>query len=291
MGEWGKPVPPRWTHVRILVVEDDPVQAKAVAEALGQQGWSVEEVESVDEAREALSEASFDVAVVDHELPDGTGLEVLETGQREAPGIPVVYLTGTGDEEVALKALSQGAAMYLTKGGNAAAELPETIRDVAEGYEGVAPVEVVEQEESEDPDRPPAKGRRTRHGPAMEGPVDADGELADVLAALVDGPVLGIGVYGEDGQVRAADLPEGVAAEAAGVLASAVAHQFEALSGVFDLGIESQYLLGRGEEGVLGLTVVPGPLVVVVFLVDEVAREQATRILFRLAAQVWEAAE
>lgn len=279
-------------ELRILVVEDDPVQAKAVAEALGQEGWSVQGVESVEEAREALEGASYDVVVVDHELPDGTGLEVLEAGQRELPTVPVVYLTGTGDEEVALKALSQGAAMYLTKGENAVTDLPDTVRDIAESYQGVAPVEVVEQDEDHGgPDRPPAKRGRTRAGPTVEGRVESDGDLDAVVEGLVEEPVKGIGVYGDDGQVRAAEFPKGIGAEAAGVLASAVAHQFEALSGVFDLGIESQFLLGRGENGVLGLTVVPGPLVVVVFLVTDISREQATRILFRLAAQVWEAAE
>lgn len=281
--------------MQVLVVEDDPVQAQAIEKTLQQEDWTIRVAEGVQEALEALEEGGFDVAIVDHELPDGTGLEVLEAAKIEAPDVPVVYLTGTGNEEVALQALSQGAVRYLTKGEDATEDLPDAIREADEGFHGVSPVEVVEDEPggsrgspdtsslSEGEGAPPSGGQ-------VESRVDSDAtNLSDLLGDLVGPPILGIGVFEDGGQVVDARLPEGVEADAAGVLAAAAAHQFEGLAGVFDLELAGQVLLGRGENGTLGVTVVPGPTVVALLMDREVNRERATRMLFQVAAQVHEA--
>lgn len=284
--------------VDVLFVEDDPVQAKAIQAALAEaEGWDVERVETVERADEAVAEGGMDVAVVDYSLPDGTGLDVLETFQREAPGIPVVFLTGTGDEDVALQAMSQGAADYLSKGEDDVAEgLVDAIREATESFSGVTPVEIVDKEERDearDRDRAgttPGSGTGTRvEGTGEESSREAPEDLEGLLDAVVEPPVLGLGVFDDRGKVLAARFPDDVEADAAGVLSAAVAHQFEGLSGVFDLGIEGQYLLGRGDAGLLGLTVIPGPMIVVLVLETDVPRAKATERLFQVAAQVWEA--
>lgn len=273
--------------MHVLVVEDDPTQADTIRKVLEREDWTVRLTETVEEADDALAEGDYDVAVVDYALPDGTGIEVLEACQRDAPDMPALFLTGTGDEDVALQALSQGAARYLTKGDSIATDLPDAVREVSEAYEGVSPVEIVEEEDGA------AEVSRSWSGGEGEGTTTAtEGPTPESLDALVDDiveePILGLGVFNDRGDVLSAKLPEDIKADAAGVLSAAVAHQFEGLSSVLDLDLEGQVLLGRGKNGVVGLTVVPGPMLVVLLTERSVSRERATRKLFQIAAQVWE---
>lgn len=277
--------------MHVLVVEDDPVQIKAIEKTLQQEDWTVRTAEGVEEALGVLEEGGLDVAIVDHQLPDGSGLDVLKASKREAPNVPVIYLTGTGSEEVALQALSQGAVRYLTKDEDATEGLVDAVREAAEGFHGVSPVEVVEAEEGDEtgglPESRPSPRPETGQ---VESRVDPDvSDVGQLLEDLVEPPILGIGVFEDGGKVVEARLPDGVEADAAGVLAAAAAHQFEGLAGVFDLDLAGQVLMGRGDNGILGVTVVPGPTVVALLLQREVNREKATRVLFRIAAQVHEA--
>lgn len=275
--------------MHVLVVEDDPTQADTIRKVLEREDWTVSLTETVEEAVDILGTDGHDVAIVDYDLPDGDGLDVLEACQREAPDMPALFLTGTGDEEVALQALSHGAARYLTKGDSIATDLPDSIREVTEAYEGVSPVEIVEEEGG--------GAEVSRSWAGEEGTTTAATEepTPDSLDALVDDlveePILGVGVFNDRGDVLSAKLPEEIKADAAGVLSAAVAHQFEGLSSVLDLDLEGQVLLGRGRNGVVGLTVVPGPMLVVLLTERSVSRERATKKLFQVAAQVWETTE
>lgn len=270
----------------VLLVEDDPSQARTIQKTLEAEDWSVEVAGTVEEAVEALEGDPPDVAIVDYRLPDGDGLDVLETSKREAPGTPVLFITGTGDEEVALQALSRGAARYLVKGGDTPAELPDAVRGAVESWSGITPVEVVETA-----DKPTADPESADERPLTTTATVEDGSLEEFVHELVEPPVLGLGVYDDKGSRVAASLPDDVDESAPGVLAAAASHQMEGLASVFDLDIEGQVLLARGGNGVLGLTVVPGPLVVVLLLDPAVDREVATDRLFRVAAEVWERAD
>lgn len=113
--------------MRILYVEDNPADADLVR--LGLQRAppplpSLQVVTSLAQARQALLQpAQFDLALLDLNLPDGHGLElVAEIRQRRLP-LVVVVLTGQGDEAQVVAALKAGADDYLAKGG----ELSERI--------------------------------------------------------------------------------------------------------------------------------------------------------------------
>lgn len=277
-------------HVQVLVVEDDPAHAHAVEKAVEGEGWDVAHAESVEEAGEAVDGGNdLDIAVVDYRLPDGTGLDVLDDLRRDAPGVPVVFLTGRGDEEVAMEALSRGAVRYIVKGDDPASDLPDVLREVAEGWSGVEPVEAVEEPE------PEPRKERGETGSPFERPVTAqvesegDQDLDDALEDLLSPPIVGIGVYDDRGGLEAARFPEAVDTDAAGVLAAAVTHQFEGLAGAMDLGIQGQILMGRGDNGTLGVTVVPGPLLVLALFEEDTDRDEATQGLFEVARAVWEA--
>lgn len=104
-------------QVRILIVDDQPQIRSAFRRILDQAGYQVTCEEDVPGARARLAQESgaFDVVLTDLALPSGTGLDVLAAAHDADPTLPVVFVTGTGDVEMAQRALEHGALRYLTK--------------------------------------------------------------------------------------------------------------------------------------------------------------------------------
>lgn len=118
------------TTLRLLLVEDDPADARLTQALLGQAGvaaqWS---------CAGKLADVSFgddgewvDCALVDLGLPDSQALEVVREISRRAPRLPVVVLSGNSDEVFALRAVREGAQDYLVKGRTDPSLLAKTIR-------------------------------------------------------------------------------------------------------------------------------------------------------------------
>ncbi len=104
--------------LRILLVEDSEHDVIAFRRAL-EKSQVLSEVTHCARAEQALerldTDPMFDLVVTDHKLPGMTGLELChELLQREAP-LPLVILTGTGSEHLAIKALKAGVDDYLIK--------------------------------------------------------------------------------------------------------------------------------------------------------------------------------
>ncbi len=105
--------------IRILLVEDNPDDALLLRRTLneGPRGqFDLIHVERLDPALKQLREQAPDVVLLDLFLPDSRGLETFRTLHDQAPGIPVVVLTGLADETVAITAAKEGAQDYLVKG-------------------------------------------------------------------------------------------------------------------------------------------------------------------------------
>ncbi|MGQ3212324.1 sensor histidine kinase [Shinella sp.] len=101
--------------VRILYIDDDPILARLAERALGRLGYEVSHAEDVERGRALFAEGGFDAVVLDHFLKSGTGLSFLRE-LADAPGaVPVVYVTGSSDAQVAVEALKAGAADYVIK--------------------------------------------------------------------------------------------------------------------------------------------------------------------------------
>lgn len=100
---------------RVLVVDDDTGTREILREALATHGYDVVEAGSCAEARSRLAGRPPDVALLDYQLPDGTALDILSDFHRESPEIPVVILTGYGTVDLAVQAIQEGAAHFLTK--------------------------------------------------------------------------------------------------------------------------------------------------------------------------------
>lgn len=117
--------------MRILLVEDNPTDALLVEAALEDSKVPLSvfvHVETLAQAEVQIRAASFDVILVDLNVPDGQGLGNFERIQRAAPPVPVIVLTGVADEQTALDAIQRGAADYLIKGQTETAILDRSIR-------------------------------------------------------------------------------------------------------------------------------------------------------------------
>jgi PAS domain S-box-containing protein len=75
-----------------------------------------------------LKKDSCDIILLDYILPDGTGLDVLDQMTSRDLQIPVVMVTGQGNERIAVQAIQRGASDYLIKGGDYLVTLPALIR-------------------------------------------------------------------------------------------------------------------------------------------------------------------
>ncbi len=104
--------------VRLLLVEDNPVDALCLKEALEQSNgtkFEISHVETLAEAKEFLGTEDFDVVVLDLGLPDSQGLETFVEVRDFALATPIVVLSGLDDEILAHEAVRKGAQDYLLK--------------------------------------------------------------------------------------------------------------------------------------------------------------------------------
>ena len=102
-------------RVTILLVEDDASFGDVLSEELRARGHEVERAGTIADARERLREARFDVALLDLQLPDGSGLDILREIAAEALPVEALVLTGNAEVPSALEAMRLGAYDYVAK--------------------------------------------------------------------------------------------------------------------------------------------------------------------------------
>jgi diguanylate cyclase (GGDEF)-like protein/PAS domain S-box-containing protein len=111
--------PAKSETIRVLLIEDNPGDARLVKEMLvGTEVYrfSLEHVERISEGLVLVGRGDFHVILLDLSLPDGQGLETVKKVCLEAPGFPVIILTGLADETIAIQSVKMGAQDYLVKG-------------------------------------------------------------------------------------------------------------------------------------------------------------------------------
>jgi signal transduction histidine kinase/DNA-binding response OmpR family regulator len=100
---------------RILIVDDEPLLRRAMADYLAECGY---ETSTAADGAEGLAQAraeQFDVVLVDLRMPRVDGLEVIATLHAEQPELPIVVISGTGVLSDAIAAMRRGAWDYITK--------------------------------------------------------------------------------------------------------------------------------------------------------------------------------
>ncbi len=120
--------------IRILLIEDDTIDQLAFKRHLEREklAYQYELVRSVEHALAALKTREFDIILSDYNLGDGTALDVCAA----AKGIPLIVITGAGNEEIAVKALKSGAYDYIIKDSerNYLKILPLTVEKAVQSY-------------------------------------------------------------------------------------------------------------------------------------------------------------
>jgi len=100
----------------IALLEDDPVTAAAVAAVIGAGGWACVCFQRGHDLIQALRTTQFDLFVLDWNLPDVSGLTVLDViRHRIGPAAPVLLLTSRASEEDVVAGLNAGADDFVTK--------------------------------------------------------------------------------------------------------------------------------------------------------------------------------
>ena len=103
----------------VLLVEDNPADARSLREMLDKGGSHETElthVKRLTEAETYLAQHTVEIILLDLGLPDAQGLEAVRRVRAAAPRVPLVVLTGLEDESVTEAALQEGAQGCLIKG-------------------------------------------------------------------------------------------------------------------------------------------------------------------------------
>jgi len=119
----------------ILLIEDNPGDARLIQEMLkesGSQSVELKHVASMNDAEKYLAAGSADIILLDLGLPDAQGLDAVRRARKAAPGIPLVVLSGLDDESMAVQAMQEGAQDYLIKGQIEPRELVRALRYAVE---------------------------------------------------------------------------------------------------------------------------------------------------------------
>src|SRR5580693_4280607 len=99
----------------ILVVDDEAEIREGLELLLNSEGYSVSTAGSGADGLSRLEDRPFDLMLLDVNLPDRNGIELLREVRERAPGLPVVMITAYGSIDMARSAFKSGARDYITK--------------------------------------------------------------------------------------------------------------------------------------------------------------------------------
>lgn len=123
--------------LRSLIIEDDPTLVMLVRQILKKYSdlsHHIESAKTIEEATSLLSSQHFDIAILDLNLPDSSGIESLKSIVKQAPNMVVIVLTGMDSEELGIEAMKCGAQDFLIKGNYDNTLLVRSIRHSLERH-------------------------------------------------------------------------------------------------------------------------------------------------------------
>jgi CheY-like chemotaxis protein len=132
-------------QITVLLIEDNPGDVLLIQMQLMRSQpvrYDVHHVEQLSRGIEKLkSGLNPDVVLLDLNLPDSAGLNMIETIHAQAPDVPIIVLTGSDDDELGLDAVKRGAQDYLIKGQVSGGLLGRSIRYAIERKKLLAQLE------------------------------------------------------------------------------------------------------------------------------------------------------
>lgn len=102
-------------QTKILYVEDEAMLCELFSAVMTPRGYSVDTVQTGVEALQKHADNTYDIVAVDYQLPDMTGLDIAPEILDRNPRMPVIMITGRGNEKVAGEALRLGVSNYIVK--------------------------------------------------------------------------------------------------------------------------------------------------------------------------------
>lgn len=252
---------------RILLVDADEVESEDLRRSMrDQRGWEVVRAATVIEAIRKAGESRFDAAVLDTDLPDGSGLDILDFLRIGSPGIRILLLSAKPSERIAFHALSHGAGDFVVKDKHLERELPSRIDALLDHpepmqavVETLTPVRAYEQ-----PDLRLAQKVEKRVG-AVEA----------ALENIVKDNVVAAGVWDLRGRPIAMKAPADVDADGVGFALATLHGQVGALWTYGSLKPTGYRMVLEVEGGLLAVTAIPGTYVVALLFEQGFAARRA----------------
>jgi sigma-B regulation protein RsbU (phosphoserine phosphatase) len=113
------PQPSETEKVRVLLIEDNPGDARLIQLMLSGEGgelFDIEQVERLEPGLQRVAAGGIGVVLLDLSLPDSHGLDTFTQLHARAPHLPIIVLSGLNDTTIAVSAVHEGAQDYLIKG-------------------------------------------------------------------------------------------------------------------------------------------------------------------------------
>lgn len=125
-----------------MLLEDDAVLGAAIRDHVASSGHGVDWIKRIDDARLALDSVEYELVLLDLNLPDGRGLDLLRQLRASGNPVPVIITTAQDQIAVRIEGLNSGADDYLVKPFDLS-EMSARVAAVARRYAGTDSVSCV----------------------------------------------------------------------------------------------------------------------------------------------------
>ncbi len=137
-------------RIRVLLIEDDPADAKWIEETLAKAAevsFEISHAQALEHGLRLLRDGDFQCTLLDLSLEEGEGLDTLARAKVAASAVPIIAMTSQDDEVLALQALRFGAQDYLVKGDSDPRLVVRTLRHAVERHRILAELAKARQHE------------------------------------------------------------------------------------------------------------------------------------------------